>query len=135
MGTIQPSAILPMQQKLPVSSTGVDVLESKIAVAAAEISFYQKLLSWLLYSCQEEKRPVVEAFNRELVDFRSNRLAVLIEGLGNLKNGMQEEIRPENGHSDLAHLFLYFNNLEGALQSLKSRIQARFSDLTHVCIW
>jgi hypothetical protein len=135
MGTIQSSAVVFPQNKPLSTLHGVETLESKIAAAAAEMDFYHKLLSWLLFSCHEDKRHTIETFKRELADLRSGGFSALREGLERLKNEAQGEMGQPDLNSDIAYLRVYLNHTEVALQSLKSRIHRGFSDFIHVCIW
>ena len=135
MGAIQFSAVLFPQNKPLSTLPAVEALESKIAAAASEMDFYHKLLSWLLFSCHEDKRPPIETFRKELAGLRSGGFSALQEGLERLKNEAQGEMGQQDLNSDIAYLQVYFNHTDGALQSLKSRIHVGFSDFTHVCIW
>lgn len=135
MGTIQTAVTYPPSKTILIPLPVVAVLESKVAIMRGELDFYHQLLSWLLFSCDETKRYVIETFRIELDDLRNGGFTALREGLDNLKN----EIRAERSHPDLfpdvAHLQLYFNHLDGMLQSLKTKIQGRFSEFVHVRIW
>ncbi|HRI60049.1 MAG TPA: hypothetical protein PK228_10010 [Saprospiraceae bacterium] len=135
MGTIQSSAVLFPSNKPVASLHVVEVLESKIAAAEAELNFYHKLLSWLLFSCHEEKRHAIVSFRKELADLQSGGLSALREGIERLKNEAQGEMRQSDLYSDTAHLQMYFNHTDGTFQSLKARIHRSFGDFTHVCIW
>lgn len=134
MGSIQTSAMLPQEGNL-LQKPSVAKLESKIAATVAEMDFYHKLLSWLLFSCHEDKRYAVETLKKELSDLRKGGFSVLKEGIERLKNEEGSVTGRPDLYSDIAWLQMYFNQREGALQSLKSKIHERFSDFTHVCIW
>lgn len=135
MGTIQTSTTLIAPTKPLSGFPAIETLESKIVAAVVELDFYHKLLSWLLFSCHEEKRHSIETFRKELADLRKSGFSVLRDGLERLKNGALSETGQPDLHSDIAHLERYFNHSEGALQSLKSKIFQGFGDFTHVCIW
>ena len=135
MGAIQSSAVLFPQNKPFSALLGVEVLESKIAAAAAEIDFYHKLLSWLLFSCHEDKRHAIETFRKELSDLRNGGFSAVRKGLERLKREAQGETGQPDLNSDIAYLQVYFNHTDRSFQSLKSKIHERFGDFTHVCIW
>lgn len=135
MGTIQTSATLPSAKTISTPLPIIAALEAKIAIAGDEMDFYQKLLSWLLFSCREEKRHIVEKLRADLADLRNGGFSVLLEGLATLKNELQNEMGHPDLFMDLAHLQLYFNHIDGALQSLKSKIHRGFGDFTHIRIW
>lgn len=134
MGTVQTPAILPQVASLQ-SKPVIKTLESKIATVREEMDFYHKLLSWLLFSCHEEKRYEIESFRKELKELRSGGFSALCEGVERLKHEMQGGKGGEEFFMDIAHLHLYFDNTNGILQALKTRIHRGFSDFTHVCIW
>ena len=129
------SAILFPQNKPLSSLPAVEALESKIATAAAEMDFYHKLLSWLLFSCHEDKRHAIETFRKELADLRSGAFTALREGIERLKREAQGEMGPPDLHWDIAYLQVYFHHTDEAFQIFKSRIHQGFSDFTRVCIW
>jgi len=116
---------------LPVIST----LESKIAAMESELGFYHQLLSWLLFSCDETKSHVVKTLRVEVANLRDGSFSALRRGLENLKSELQNEMGHPDLFSDVAHLQLYFNHIDGAVQLLKSKIHGRFKEFTHVCIW
>jgi len=135
MGTIQTAIAYPPSKTISVPLPIVSVLESKVAVMGSELDFYHQLLSWLLFSCDETKRHAIETFRAELADLRNGGFSALLEGLDNLKNEVQNERGHPDLFSDVAHLQLYFNHIDGALQSLKTKIQGRFSEFVCVRIW
>ena len=110
-------------------------LESKIAATAAEMDFYHKLLSWLLFSCHEDQRYAIETLRKELAELRRGRFPALLEGLERLKNETQWEMEQQDLYSDIAYLQMFFNHTDGTFQSLKSKVHEDFGDFTHVCIW
>ena len=110
-------------------------LEAKIVAAKNELDFYHKLLSWLLFSCLEEKRPVIEKLRAEVADFRNSGFSSLAEGVDRLKEEAKNEMSLLDLSSDIAHLLLYFNHLDVKFQMLKIQIQRRFGEFTHICIW
>lgn len=135
MGTIQTPALLTKSRKSPFQLPVVKDLESKIELRTGEMDFYHKLLSWLLFSCHEERRHVIESFRKELTDLRKGGFAAVADGLERLKNEAQQETGQPDLLSDITYLQMYFNHIDGALESLKSRIHRRFGEFTHVCIW
>ncbi len=135
MGTIHTAAILPSAKPLPRPLPIIATLEAKIAATGVELDFYHQLLSWLLFSCDESKRLTIENFRAELVNLRNGGFSALREGLDNLKNEIQDERGHPDLFSDVAHLQLYLNHIDNVLQSLKTKIQERFGEFVHVCIW
>lgn len=135
MGTMQLPAVSTPLKNLSSPRLTLNALESRLADVEAEMEFYHKLLSWLLFSCEEEKRHTIETYRAALADLRNGRFSALSEGLERLKNERRSRVEEHDLFADLAHLQLYFNHVNGALYSLKSKIQRDFSDFTHVCIW
>jgi hypothetical protein len=135
MGTIQTAITYPPAKAISVQLPIISVLESKVAVMGGELDFYHQLLSWLLFSCDETKRSVIETFRAELADLRNGGFSALREGLDNLKNEIQDDRGHPDLFSDVAHLQLYLNHIDGTLQSLKTKIQGHFSEFIHVRIW
>lgn len=135
MGTIQTSAVLPSAKVITPPLPVISTLESKIASMENELNFYHQLLSWLLFSCDEAKCHVVKTLRAEVANLRDGSFPALIRGLENLKSELQNEMGYPDFFSDVAHLQLYFNHIDGAMQLLKSKIQGGFSDFTHVRIW
>lgn len=135
MGAIQSPDVLFPKNRSTSLLTAFEMLESKIAVVESEMNFYHKLLSWLLYSCHEDKRHVIESFRDELADLRNGGFSEVLNGAEAMKNMAQGESVRQDLYSDIDNLLKYFQFAEHELQSLKSRIQQGFGDFTHVCIW
>lgn len=135
MGTIQTSAVLPSAKVITPPLPVISTLESKIAVMENELNFYHQLLSWLLFSCDETKCHVVKTLRGEVANLRDGSFPALMRGLENLKSELQNEMGHPDLFSDVAHLQLYFNHIDGTMQLLKSKIHGSFSDFTHVRIW
>lgn len=135
MGAIQSSDVLLPKSKPLSLFAAIELLESKIAAVESEMNFYHKLLSWLLLSCHEEKRRVIESFRNELADLREGSFSQIQSGFKGLQSVAKGETGQLEVNADIDNLLMYFQFADGTLQSLKSRIQQGFSDFTHVCIW
>lgn len=134
MGTIQSSALLPRAVNL-MPRPAIKNLESRIAEMKGEMDFYHQLLCWLLFSCQEDKRHIIEALRAEVMEVRDGGFSALLDGLERLKGEMKGTVTEPGIYSDIAWLQVYLKQIEGTLQALKSRIHRSFGDYTHVRIW
>lgn len=136
MGNIQTlAAFLPLQKKSLWPPSCIEIIECDIAKRLEEVDFYDKLLSWLLLSCSDEKRPRVQAFRDELSALLRNKFAVLLDSLGVFKD---EALKPSGLpelHPDFNDCRQRFDQLDNDFQVFKSRIHRSFSDFMHVQIW
>lgn len=134
MGTMQSPALLPRAGNL-MPRPVIKNLESSIAEVKREMDFYHQLLCWLLFSCEEDKRHIIEALRSELREVREGGLCALLDGVERLKNEMKGTVTEPGFYSDVAGLQVYFKQIEGTLQALKTKIHRNFGDFTHVRIW
>lgn len=135
MGTIHTSVISPPSSIKSTPLPLFSALDSKIAAMEEELGFYQQLLSWLLFSCEEPKRHLIEAFRAEVAGLRNTEFLTLVKGVEDLKKAVQNERGHPDLFSDVAHLRLYFNHIDSIFQSFKAKIYRRFTDVAHVQIW
>lgn len=134
MKTLQVSAISPSATKSFTPLSNIAFLEENIAIIKGELDFYDELLSWLLLSCHEGKRHAIEQFQADVKNLRNGGFSALLNGMDSLRNNIQEG-KDSDVHSDVAHLQLYFNQIDKTFQVLKSVIHKRFCDFTHIRIW
>lgn len=118
-----------------MSKPAIKNLEARIAETKEEINFYHQLLCWLLFSCEEDKRCIIESLRSELRDVRDGSFRALFEGVVKLKGEMDEKTSEPDFYPDIAWLQVYFKQIEDTLQSLKVKIHRSFGDFTHVRIW